>query len=51
MDMNGMPIVIRPEVYVNSLVLPVPYMMCNLNHRELAVRRPRAELTILEPVS
>ena len=33
--MHGMPVVIQSEVYVNSLVLPVPYMMCNLNRLEL----------------
>lgn len=31
-----MPTVIRSEVYVNSVVFPVPYMLCNLTHAELA---------------
>ena len=44
-----MPIVIRSEVYVNSVVFPVPYALCNITAAELADMELNGAYTDLSP--
>lgn len=44
-----MPILIRSEVYVNSLVAPVPFSLCNLNQADLDEIEDKGPYTNLTP--